>query len=645
MINIKINKEKLIGGSADFKPDSNFNPQELSMGIRHELEHTDDEKIAKEIAKDHLSEDPNYYSNLKSSGMNELNEAKLSKYWRKRAKRRALDAKREWPNKKDREWALNNQEKSSKINKKLSSIYEQELEMTEELNGNLDEFMKKMEEKKSVFGMPNNFVTGKKTKSKKTFKPLKKKKGSGVLKTIEDKAKSYKKQAGEYAAVVASAGPLEENKMNLDKRAIKRLILEEIGRKQMKEEKLEEAGGLKAAALASLLALAPGAAKADVPDWLKGIMPGGGKSAVTAKSEQQSPVDVATSFFEIGKGQIFKRLLKTEPELVKRAVEGEIAPYEDINGITKDSTSRPDFIAYKYVDDEGVATFKFFPNKEKKYLSNFGFSYEMKAIGAPEGYKTYYGVTSEGMKQLQGFEAKCNTAFSKVDTLVADAGKALKGMKTEDVNGIIKISIDMAPFFAAHPEFKPVFDVRTKHGSIRDFFQKKLIKTVQKKLPGQEISIQTAIHPDDPEDSVAIRVGGSGGPQRSVGSAPQGGASTVKENKINTNYLRQIIKEAICDMKAQGYFGGMAGAPVSMPTGMKPGMEPKHADSHDIDPDGYEGRMAKGNLFKMAQYSAKLHNMIQDNENLEPWVEEKIAVAASMIETVAHYMEYEKIRG
>lgn len=59
----------------------------------------------------------------------------------------------------------------------------------------------------------------------------------------------------------------------------------------------------------------------------------------------------------------------------------------------------------------------------------------------------------------------------------------------------------------------------------------------------------------------------------------------------------------------------------------------------------YEGRMAKQNLFKIAKYATELHNMLEDDDNLEPWVEEKIAVASSMIETVAHYMEYEKLSG
>lgn len=39
--------------------------RELQKGIKIEMEHTDDERIAKEIAKDHLFEDYNYYTKLK----------------------------------------------------------------------------------------------------------------------------------------------------------------------------------------------------------------------------------------------------------------------------------------------------------------------------------------------------------------------------------------------------------------------------------------------------------------------------------------------------------------------------------------------------------------------------------------------------
>jgi hypothetical protein len=57
--------EKLKGGKGDNRPDSDFDAKELENGIKHELEHTKVHQVAKEIAKDHLSEDPNYYKKLK----------------------------------------------------------------------------------------------------------------------------------------------------------------------------------------------------------------------------------------------------------------------------------------------------------------------------------------------------------------------------------------------------------------------------------------------------------------------------------------------------------------------------------------------------------------------------------------------------
>jgi len=58
--------EKVVGGLGDNKPDSDFDPDQLAAGIKIEREHTKDEKIAREIAKDHLTEDPKYYIKLKT---------------------------------------------------------------------------------------------------------------------------------------------------------------------------------------------------------------------------------------------------------------------------------------------------------------------------------------------------------------------------------------------------------------------------------------------------------------------------------------------------------------------------------------------------------------------------------------------------
>lgn len=46
--------------------DEDFDPEQLKMGMEVEKEHTDDPLVAKEIAKDHLVEIPDYYTRLKA---------------------------------------------------------------------------------------------------------------------------------------------------------------------------------------------------------------------------------------------------------------------------------------------------------------------------------------------------------------------------------------------------------------------------------------------------------------------------------------------------------------------------------------------------------------------------------------------------
>jgi hypothetical protein len=63
---VKKAKEKIPGGLGAGKPDSAFNAKALAAGIKVEMEHTTSRKVAKEIAKDHLTEDPKYYEKLKT---------------------------------------------------------------------------------------------------------------------------------------------------------------------------------------------------------------------------------------------------------------------------------------------------------------------------------------------------------------------------------------------------------------------------------------------------------------------------------------------------------------------------------------------------------------------------------------------------
>jgi len=59
--------------------------------------------------------------------------------------------------------------------------------------------------------------------------------------------------------------------------------------------------------------------------------------------------------------------------------------------------------------------------------------------------------------------------------------------------------------------------------------------------------------------------------------------------------------------------------------------------------DDHEAKMARADLYKLAQYSAKLFKMIEENDELDGWVQAKITKAADYISSVYHYLEYEQM--
>lgn len=82
--------------------------------------------------------------------------------------------------------------------------------------------------------------------------------------------------------------------------------------------------------------------------------------------------------------------------------------------------------------------------------------------------------------------------------------------------------------------------------------------------------------------------------------------------KINETKLKKIIQEEM-DMIDQPYFD--------------------HVDS--------EGGMAKSQLYKMAKYAMMLHDALEDDTQLEAWVQSKITMATEYMSKVKHYLEYE----
>lgn len=201
-------KEKLKGGLGDNKPDSAFDKKQLAIGVEDETgEHTKSKQIGKEIAKDHLSSDPEYYKKLKKAGIKEPKK-QLSKYWKVRARRRAKRGGRNYPNNEDKNWALQQQESSQNINTRINKLFEKDVSLGEELSNNIDEYLKKIEEEReSMFNMPKVFGKNKKPKGSISV-PLGPEYG-GVAKGYKKKLKKLKKKGMVGIAPGEGFGPAE----------------------------------------------------------------------------------------------------------------------------------------------------------------------------------------------------------------------------------------------------------------------------------------------------------------------------------------------------------------------------------------------------------------------------------------------------
>lgn len=91
-------REEIIGGVGDGSRVEDFDSKEVVKGIKVEFEHTNDFDKAVEIALDHLTEDPKYYSKLEKSDLShDLEEAKSYKKYDKNMS--IIDIAKAWSNK------------------------------------------------------------------------------------------------------------------------------------------------------------------------------------------------------------------------------------------------------------------------------------------------------------------------------------------------------------------------------------------------------------------------------------------------------------------------------------------------------------------------------------------------------------------
>ena len=66
----------------------------------------------------------------------------------------------------------------------------------------------------------------------------------------------------------------------------------------------------------------------------------------------------------------------------------------------------------------------------------------------------------------------------------------------------------------------------------------------------------------------------------------------------------------------------------------------------DIAERDHEVQMARAQLYKIAKYSIKLHDMLKgvsEEQGLEGWIQSKITKSSEMIGSVYHHMDYEQV--
>ena len=103
--------------------------------------------------------------------------------------------------------------------------------------------------------------------------------------------------------------------------------------------------------------------------------------------------------------------------------------------------------------------------------------------------------------------------------------------------------------------------------------------------------------------------------------------------KKATEFLKKG-KEAVMAWYEQNKLNEQEDAQLALP-------EPPARDYLGDDGKDYEGGMAKSQLLKMKKYAMALCDMVDDESQLEAWVQSKITKASDYMSAVYHYLDYQ----
>ena len=113
----------------------------------------------------------------------------------------------------------------------------------------------------------------------------------------------------------------------------------------------------------------------------------------------------------------------------------------------------------------------------------------------------------------------------------------------------------------------------------------------------------------------------------------------VKMN--NTNRLKEIVKNALSEKKAKPDFLDLDKDGNKKESMKKAAQDAKKSVKEELD---YEGEMAKSELYRLMQNAQELSGSLDDDTQLEAWVQSKITKAADYLNSVTQYLAYQNTK-
>jgi hypothetical protein len=138
--------------------------------------------------------------------------------------------------------------------------------------------------------------------------------------------------------------------------------------------------------------------------------------------------------------------------------------------------------------------------------------------------------------------------------------------------------------------------------------------------------------------------------KREAQNVMRGRAMNIAKSQVQTmneDRLKDIIKKKLSTPPTKESFSkeydndpALEGGQKKLPDELQKSIIDKKSVTEEVD---YEGEMAKSELRNTIQNAQELFNMLDDDTQLEAWVQSKLTKANEYIDSVTQYLKYQSL--